>query len=87
MRRAARWYDREASGLGGEFLAEVQRAFAAVRSRPRAGAPMPTGRRRVLLRRFPYAVVYRELPGALVRVLAVAHARRRPDYWAHRDGP
>lgn len=87
MRGAARRYDREAPGLGGEFLAEVQRAFGSVRARPAAGAPMPKGRRRVLLRRFPYAVVYRELPGALVRVLAVAHGRRRPEYWAGRDRP
>ena len=32
---------------------------------------------------FPYALKYREADG-LVVVLAVAHARRRPGYWADR---
>lgn len=87
MQRAARWYEREARGLGGEFLGEVELAFGSVKARPAAGSPLPTGRRRVLLRRFPYAVVYRELAADLVRVLAVAHFRRRPDYWGRRDEP
>jgi hypothetical protein len=39
--------------------------------------------RRVLLPRFPYAVVFMDL-GREVRVLAVAHAKRRPGYWLNR---
>lgn len=65
----------------------MQRAFGSVAARPAAGSPLPAGRRRVLLRRFPYAVIYRELDAARVRVLAVAHFRRRPDYWIARDRP
>lgn len=39
--------------------------------------------RRALLPRFPYAVVFMDL-GAEIRVLAAAHARRRPGYWLNR---
>jgi hypothetical protein len=35
------------------------------------------------VRRFPYHVVYIELPDRL-QVLAVAHDRRRPAYWVGR---
>lgn len=56
------------------------RALAA----PGEGAPLPRGRRRLLLDRFPYVPIYRPLPGGGVRVVAVAHGRQRPDYWRHR---
>lgn len=39
--------------------------------------------RRYLLRRYPYAIIY-EVRADLVRVLAIAHQRRRPGYWARR---
>src|SRR2546428_173623 len=39
--------------------------------------------RRTLLPRFPYAVVFIDL-GTELRVLAVAHAKRRPGYWLNR---
>jgi len=38
------------------------------------------GTRRHLARRFPYALIYVERPKHLA-VLAVAHCKRRPDYW------
>jgi toxin ParE1/3/4 len=41
------------------------------------------GTRKFLLRRFPYAVVYRITESA-IQVIAVAHGRRRPSYWKSR---
>jgi hypothetical protein len=38
------------------------------------------GTRKFVLRRFPFAVVYREKP-AVIQVLADAHGHRRPGYW------
>jgi len=45
--------------------------------------PESEGARRVLLKRFPYSIVYIELE-AQVRVLAFAHLRRKPGYWKSR---
>ena len=42
------------------------------------------GIRRVLVHRFPFAVLYAENDGGLL-VLAVMHLRREPNYWAHRS--
>ncbi len=39
--------------------------------------------RRVAVKRFPYHVFYLEAPEEL-RILAVAHDRREPDYWTTR---
>lgn len=84
---ASRWYDREKAGLGLDFLRMVDRAIAQIESVPNSGSPVPgvsdPAIRRVLVRRFPYHVVYIELPDRL-QVLAVAHQRRRPGYWMHR---
>jgi hypothetical protein len=37
----------------------------------------------MVLRRFPYAVVFLELETE-IRILAFAHKRRRPAYWQQR---
>lgn len=41
------------------------------------------GTRQVQLHRYPYLVVYK-LRRSVVQVVAVAHASRRPGYWAKR---
>jgi toxin ParE1/3/4 len=85
---AARWYDEKRPGLGDEFLAAVDAAVELIQSHPAGGRRAPGVRktvpaRRILLRRFPYAVVYLELEREL-RILAFAHERRRPGYWKRR---
>ncbi|MBA3820026.1 MAG: hypothetical protein H0X17_14115 [Deltaproteobacteria bacterium] len=54
---------------------------------PHLGSPPgidPTlGVKRVFVMRFPFSVYFIELP-TRYRVLAVAHARRRPFYWSSR---
>jgi hypothetical protein len=42
------------------------------------------GTRRALLEGFPYAVVNREVSTDEIEIVAVAHLRRRPKYWADR---
>src|SRR5215211_5437064 len=59
-------------GLGEGFLAAAEEAVQRVVEWPSAGTPLEAGRRRVYLRRFPYAVVYRILTNGRIRVLAVA---------------
>lgn len=88
LAEAAGWYEGEKSGLGAALLAEVDDVLHGLRSgetasvvEPHAPADIPM--RRVLLRSFPYAVVFLE-HGDAVRVIAVAHHRRRPGYWRSR---
>lgn len=84
---AARWYDGKRRGLGDEFLAFVDAAVDLIASNPGIGSRLSGAdagdTRRVLMRRFPYHVVYIELPDR-IQVLAVAHERRRPGYWLDR---
>lgn len=42
--------------------------------------------RHAAVRRFPYRVAYLVI-GEAIRILAIAHTRRKPRYWIHRTGP
>jgi plasmid stabilization system protein ParE len=46
-------------------------------------APYLRGTHRVMLHRYPYFVVFREL-ARKIQIVAVAHAKRRPGYWRGR---
>jgi plasmid stabilization system protein ParE len=63
------------------FDAELRNAFSALQRSPRACAPYLHGTRRAMLNRYPYFVVFRELPRK-IQIVAVVHAKRRPGYWA-----
>jgi plasmid stabilization system protein ParE len=80
---AVAWYEAKRPGLGAEFLAEVERAARRIVSFPQHGSPYLAGTRRIVLRRFPYSVVYSPDPEDLL-VVAVAHQRRKPGYWKGR---
>ncbi len=87
-RSAARWYEEQRPGLGTEFLDAVDAAIDFAMRFPRAGTPVPRvsaslAVRAVPVRRFPYHVVYLPTESS-VRILAVAHDRRRPGYWTDR---
>lgn len=87
-RAAGRWYEERRAGLGVEFFDAVDAALDQIVRLPRAGArvprvPVDLPVRRAPVKRFPYHVIYLETK-ATIRVLAVAHDRRRPGYWKSR---
>ena len=69
--------------LGLAFVAEFERTTNLVLENPMLGAIFRGDRRRYLLRRFPYSIIY-QVTAEELRVVAVAHHRRRPGYWANR---
>jgi len=75
------FYNTQAAGLAQDFIDEVDSTVQRIADFPRAGAAYHHGTRRLLLRRFPFAVVYRT-KADVAEVVAIAHQRRRPDYWA-----
>ena len=85
---AAAWYETRQPGLAIRFLQEIDQAQQAIQSRPKsflqlANMAVDLEVRRALLPRFPYALVFLELQTE-IRELAVAHAKRHPDYWLNR---
>jgi plasmid stabilization system protein ParE len=80
------WYRERATGSAWEFLAEVDRAMAEVEVDPEC-FPVVHGRlRRVLIKRFPYAVYFKVYPRS-ISVVGVIHGHRHPDVWLQRADP
>ncbi len=87
----AGWYDEKRTGLGFEFLEALDVRLQQLAASPNLGGRLPGADpkspfRRILLTRFPYAIVFLEAPG-VVRILAVMHGKQRPGYWMKRLPP
>ncbi len=80
---AAKEYEALFSGLGSDFLLEVERLTSVLLELPSLGEKLDSIHRRVPLRRFPYALIFRRDADA-IRIVAVAHRRRSPRYWKPR---
>lgn len=83
MTEASLSYEVASTTLGDDFLDDVQRVIDALCESPSLGPVVGGKFRRALLRRFPFSLIYSvESDGILI--VAVAHQRRRPDYWRNR---
>jgi plasmid stabilization system protein ParE len=83
-----RWYAQRSPSAAVAFIAEVDRALTQIGEAPKAWPPYRRGTRRYLLHRFPFSVVYRiDEDDDVVYVVAVAHAKQRPEYWRRRKKP
>lgn len=86
LTEAARYYESQSLGLGTAFLLAVEVSTARIQANPQASPLVSREVHRKLLERFPYGVLYVIEPDR-IRVLAVAHLKRRPGYWRRRrDG-
>jgi plasmid stabilization system protein ParE len=79
------YYSSARTGTGVRFQAAVEAALERAARHPLGGAPSPKGTRSVLVKGFPFSVVYRANELELL-VVAVAPHRRRPGYWMARIG-
>ncbi len=77
------WYEEQRPGLGDELEACVEATIGAAARSPAGYQRVYAEVRRALVKRFPYGV-YFIVEGEVLLVLAVAHTRRRPHYWADR---
>jgi plasmid stabilization system protein ParE len=83
VREAYQWYEGRQAGLGDDFLAALEAAYARFQATPEQHQIIEQDIRHSRLRRFPYAVYYRILTDR-VEVIAVHHASRDPDRWRSR---
>ncbi|MBI5666294.1 MAG: type II toxin-antitoxin system RelE/ParE family toxin [Nitrospirae bacterium] len=85
MNEAARYYEAQASGLGVDYLSEVERAVTSISESPELWPKLVGELRRRLVRRFPFGILY-YIESKEIIIVAVAHLRRRPGYWKNRIG-
>ena len=77
------YYDQTAPGRGARFAAAVEEATARALTFPLSGSPSEPNVRRVVVKNFPFSVIYRPETDGIV-VFAIAHHSRRPGYWRSR---
>jgi toxin ParE1/3/4 len=76
-------YEAASPGLGAELIGEVERALSRIAAFPEHPSTYVSDTRRVVLRKFPFNLVYSYGPNEIV-VVALAHHRRTPFYWRTR---
>lgn len=78
IERANQWYEGERVGLGAEFQLELWRVLDLLVTMPEMGPIAARDLRRVLTRRFPYAIYYRLADDVLEIRACLHHRQKRP---------
>ncbi len=80
---AARYYESRSLGLGASFLDKIENTMEEILATPTTYPLISKEVRQKLIDRFPYSFLY-VIEEDLIRVIAVAHQKRRPEYWRNR---
>ena len=83
LNQAVDYYENCQSGLGSEFLNEVEAAIKRILQFPEAWSNLSHRTRRCLTNRFPYGLIYQTQENH-IRIIAVVHSHRHPQYWVDR---
>lgn len=80
---AAIWYSERSPRSAQRFVDDLLAGFSNAAATPLRYPSYVLGTRRVVLKRFPYFIVFFDWQDE-VYIVAVAHAKRRPGYWRER---
>jgi plasmid stabilization system protein ParE len=83
INEAADFYDMECPGLGTTFINEIERAIKKISAFPESAPIIREPVRKRTIVKFPYSLIY-TVRADEIRILAVAHQKRRPFYWRGR---
>lgn len=71
------WYEEQQPGLGNLFLTEVEGCYNKIEAWPAAYATIKNNFRQIILKTFPYVIVF-EIHNNDVVVYAIFHTSRNP---------
>ena len=80
LESSANWYADRSQTAAQNFLVAVDLAIDSIVSDPERFARLDDRHRGCSVTRFPFQIVFRHDEGR-VTIVAVAHAKRRPQYW------
>ncbi len=84
LEEAMDWYAERSADAAKAFAIALDLAVAKISTTPERFSRLDQRHRTCSIDRFPFQVVYRLEEGRVV-VIAVVHAKRRPDYWRDRE--
>lgn len=85
LMEAAEYYEDQQPGLSDRFLDMMQSAVERIGTNPTHWPKDSQGRRRMVVHKFPYIIIYRVQHDCVYIILTFAHTSRRPGYWKSRD--
>jgi plasmid stabilization system protein ParE len=83
LRESIEYFELNNPGLGIRFKEEVRQAVTWINEHPWLPRVRSKGYRRINLKVFPYYIAYLA-DQEKIWILAVAHSRRRPEFWIDR---
>ena len=85
LKEAFSWYEDNRTGLGYDFLLQVDAGINFINRNPEIHPIEYRGARKHLIKRFPYKIIYLVEEERII-VLAVLHGKRSPDLMKKRIG-
>ena len=80
---AADYYEEQVVGLGDVFIDEVEKVLDVIEQQPASGTKITKTKRRFLVSRFPYGMIY-SVEEDQITIFAVMNLKRKPGYWKTR---
>lgn len=77
------WYQDRSPRAANAFLYDLDHAITRIREAPEAWPLYGNTCRRYIFPRFPFQIIYRNVDNT-IQIIAVAHGRRKPNYWKER---
>jgi plasmid stabilization system protein ParE len=77
------WYATRSSVAAERFAIAVESAFVRLSKYPGQCASIDARHWECIVKRFPFRVVFR-VEATRILIVAIAHAKRQPDYWKGR---
>ncbi len=77
------YYRKQQIGLENLFLNEIENALMKIQKNPERYPKINENIRKCLIKQFPFNIIYTIKPDKII-IIAVAHHKRRPDYWKTR---
>lgn len=83
LAEASHYYEDRVPGLGQALIDDVEKTVREIVVHPNASGRVSKHLRRKVLNRFPYGLIY-AVETDQIRIVAIAHHKRRPEYWRYR---
>jgi toxin ParE1/3/4 len=80
---ASHYYEDRVPDLGQALIDDVEKSVSEILANPNACERVSNNLRRKVIKRFPYSLIY-AVETDRIRIMAVAHHKRRPEYWLYR---
>ena len=81
---AAEYYEVCSPGLGNRFIDSIEKGVSHLLQNAFLYKPDKLGRRKYIIKKFPYLLIYK-IKDNCIFILAAAHAARKPGYWKYRE--